>query len=938
MAGQTCQLLLGCLLIANVRGYVKFEPPKIYPNIDHMTVKTGQKATFSCEGSLGGVSWRLPIDATNELRNRVKITYYNSRSSHVSQLVISDVVYTDTSTLKCVYNGTTDVSTLDNSSSIHLYVEDPQHLLKHSGFDFLQAVQSQTINLPCLPTHPDVNITLRRDGKLVHMDQFISFDPKVGYRISPVTIASHAGDFLCTASFRGKTDTYMIKLIVRMQTSYLPPPHINRSLARHVRKGDPFTLTCAVTVDFGVMVELTWTTPNPKAVNAGRVTTPETVTRNLSLPGSHLKVVEQALTVHRATREDQGTYECTVQDHSNNNQTKSEFVRILEQEEAYVRIYYDGYQALDKTMGMDNPDVQWVVQIEAHPQPTVEWYGPDGERIYENAPRGGDFTVKTFLGRNARTLLRVNKLNLSKAGSYMVKVFNANDSKTENFSLTVRAAPQVEASVVNPRGLYTLGHEYTLTCSVKGYPLPDIKWLFTPCSTYTECDNQETKILSSLRQHRYPNTYSRVGLMKEVARRSGVFICQTCNKIDCNFAKVPFFVTDVPDDGFAVEGHNPVLVGDPMRLKCSASVYNFTENSMEWYKDTLNGERILGKDNNRYEVVSTSTNYSFSKELLLANVSLGDKGRYVCRAKPSKSPYNRRSNNYNEDPTTREKSFDLTVLALEPPVLVETNLGGSDVPIIVNEPEDGLLLQCRVGGRPRPQVTWLLNGAPLGVSVNTTRVQIADEGQLVRVNYVSARDEGVYECSARNRVGRARAHAVVQLRASADRDALYSNISVPVIIAVSVAIILVLLLLCVAKLCYNKSRSKSAQRWKDPPTPPTPRLTQFELPLTSRNSNDEDDECRMTLTSVNQDSNCDGSIRATPLPHPMCHCHMHPSYYPAASMMPKCSICDFSAHTLPMNYMGATLGRPSAFNTLRRYHPDDHRSRSQSPPRLSAEF
>ena len=49
-----------------------------------------------------------------------------------------------------------------------------------------------------------------------------------------------------------------------------------------------------------------------------------------------------------STKDDQGVYECRVRDHSGNQQTKSEFVRILDEEESYLRIYYMGFQTIDR--------------------------------------------------------------------------------------------------------------------------------------------------------------------------------------------------------------------------------------------------------------------------------------------------------------------------------------------------------------------------------------------------------------------------------------------------------------------------------------------------------------------------------------------------------------------------------------------------------------
>ena len=87
-------------------------------------------------------------------------------------------------TLFVFFQGTVDLTSIDNSASVHLYVEDKEHLLKYSGLDFFYAVQRQTFILPCMPTHPDVNITLFRSGQPVDLkENYISYDPKVRYTV-----------------------------------------------------------------------------------------------------------------------------------------------------------------------------------------------------------------------------------------------------------------------------------------------------------------------------------------------------------------------------------------------------------------------------------------------------------------------------------------------------------------------------------------------------------------------------------------------------------------------------------------------------------------------------------------------------------------------------------------------------------------------------------
>ena len=618
------------------------------------------------------------------------------------------------------------------------------------------------------------------------------------------------------------------------------------------------------------------------------------------------------------------------------------------------------------------------------------------------------------MGPNARTILRVNRLSLTTAGTFTVKVFNDAHEKSETFSLTVRSPPMLQASVLENEnsatnnlkvniGLYKKGHEYTLKCSSKGFPLPKIEWMFKPCSSYTECDNRQEAYrhhFATLENKRA--LHWRDSILKTVAFQSGKFICQACNTITCVSENIPFFVTDVNGDGnFAVDGPKEVREGDPMNLKCSASVYNYTDDSIKWYKRTLSGERLLKTNKvNSYKISTYNTDFSFGSQLLFRNVSLRDKGRYICKVK-SRFEVNKsiqRSNklarsynnvslkrnkvNKNEDLYTKQIAFDLSVLPIEPPFFVESNLvsnisspSGKIEKIIVDDPDKLLELRCRVGGKPPPQMFWTLNGSPVNASRLANRVQIAENGQVLRITYVTKKDEGIYECLAKNRGGMKRAKRLLQLKSSMDQKSeIYANISVPVIIAFACAIVLVIILLILVRLCYCRhKRFKRNTAWKDPPTPPTPRLTQYERPQNCEGS--DDDDCRATLTSTTRDGSIspyvgnantytgngfcgNGSIVGVGSNSPtvcsamlnspqsqqqqyLCPCHTHPMH-PCQTLMPKCSICDFSVQTLPMHQMGhhttMTLKRGQHGNIYTNA-PYGTLLKSQSlSPRLSAEF
>ena len=92
--------------------FAEFNPPKITPDAQAQTVKAHDSYTFRCEGTDRGISWRLPVDATEELRSRVRLSHsarlvnrqLPSSVINVAQLTIryNSVVYMQTQLYYCI--------------------------------------------------------------------------------------------------------------------------------------------------------------------------------------------------------------------------------------------------------------------------------------------------------------------------------------------------------------------------------------------------------------------------------------------------------------------------------------------------------------------------------------------------------------------------------------------------------------------------------------------------------------------------------------------------------------------------------------------------------------------------------------------------------------------------------------------------------------------
>lgn len=75
-------------------------------------------------------------------------------------------------------------------------------------------------------------------------------------------------------------------------------------------------------------------------------------------------------------------------------------------------------------------------------------------------------------------------------------------------------------------------------------------------------------------------TYGRESVLKTVAAKSGRFICQACNSLSCAYEYVPFFVTDIPNNGFSG------------KLGCLTSYLNFFSKIATELKQKLEMARL----------------------------------------------------------------------------------------------------------------------------------------------------------------------------------------------------------------------------------------------------------------------------------------------------------------------------------------------------------
>ncbi len=185
----------------------------------------------------------------------------------------------------------------------------------------------------------------------------------------------------------------------------------------------------------------------------------------------------QTLEIRDATKDDQGAYECRVTDHSGNTKSRSEFVRVADRDEPFLRLAPDAVdeeREVGTAWGREHggaDELRWVVQVEGDPRPTsVVWHDPRGRPIDTQAdPRmRQDYSVRTVLDHpNMHTRLTIKRVGLETAGSYRLvvrtKLEQDGEEKEEGKkSRELRAEETLRLTVNSPAKVRTAQRKTTI--------------------------------------------------------------------------------------------------------------------------------------------------------------------------------------------------------------------------------------------------------------------------------------------------------------------------------------------------------------------------------------------------------------------------------------------------------------------------------------------
>lgn len=178
------------------------------------------------------------------------------------------------------------------------------------------------------------------------------------------------------------------------------------------------------------------------------------------------------------------------------------------------------------------------------------------------------------------------------------------------------------------------------------------------------------------------------------------------------------------------------LVGVDAKFKCTFPVYNFGD--IKWY---INGEKLeemSTNDTEKFEKIDASTKYLKSEILTVKNITLDDKGKYMCQLMSEENSY------------PGFWKWNLSTI-----LLVEQGQEAIVLHLDKKVENKRIRLDCRIMGLPQANLTWYKNYVPIDKVHFSTKVLVSNESPIIStshllINDLASENLGTYSCEAEN--------------------------------------------------------------------------------------------------------------------------------------------------------------------------------------------
>ncbi|KAM9743449.1 hemicentin-1 [Menidia menidia] len=327
--------------------------------------------------------------------------------------------------------------------------------------------------------------------------------------------------------------------------------------------------------------------------------------------------------------------------------------------------------------------------VQGEPSPEISWF-------HNGQPVG----LKNI------TPLRIQRVSLADHGVYRCVAKNSAGQEILEIKLEILEAP----SFVEPGDTImekTAKSKVIIPCRAEGSPRPKVRWFKNGLEIHSE--QAEFSVARD----------GALVISTASASHSGDFKCVVTNEAGSAERKTRLKVNvppEIQDDGQPL--NLTVTLKQPLTLGCDA--FGIPSPAITWSKDghPVDSPGVYLQNGNRL--------------LRIYRVQPEHAGQFACTA----------GNSAGE----ARREFNIIVQA--PPVISGTSRL-QEVTVVQGQEVE---FQCRVSGRPAPRVEWSRDGEVLSRD-GDPHVEFLEDGQLLKVKSVRLRDQGLYQCLARNSAG-----------------------------------------------------------------------------------------------------------------------------------------------------------------------------------------
>ncbi|KAH0618306.1 hypothetical protein JD844_017377 [Phrynosoma platyrhinos] len=343
-------------------------------------------------------------------------------------------------------------------------------------------------------------------------------------------------------------------------------------------------------------------------------------------------------------------------------------------------------------------DVTLPCEVKSLPPPIITW-AKEIQLISPFSPR------HTFLPSGS---LKITETRVSDSGMYICVATNIAGNATQSVKLNVHVPPKIQRG---PRVIKTkVGHRVDLPCNAQGIPPPMITWF-----------KDQNPVLIDNRQHALAADGT-LSIIKVLLSDYGIYKCRASNIAGHDEAEIMIHVQESPSVGALDPPYNTPfqerVANQRIAFPCPAK--GTPQPVIKW----LHNNRELTGNEPGISILEDGT------LLVISSVTPYNNGEYVCIA-------------VNEAGST-ERTYNLKV-HVPPEIRDQDKMTNASVTI--NQP---ISIFCEVSGSPFPIITWHKHDIQV---VESSTLQILNNGKLLKLLKASTDDAGQYSCKATNIAG-----------------------------------------------------------------------------------------------------------------------------------------------------------------------------------------